>query len=74
MEPLSLKTQDGKIWIEQARTGDHGGLIVIDVSQAQVLKEWIGEAEIAVNASTESRRSGQPGTSRQQRDAPLTIA
>ena len=44
MEPLTVKTHEGKIWIEQQDIGDGVPTVVIDPAQVPVLIEWLKEA------------------------------
>lgn len=44
MEPVSVTTKNGQIWIEQEVMGSDDSGIVIDPSQVPTLIEWLREA------------------------------
>jgi hypothetical protein len=43
MEPVSVKTHEGKIWIEQSELGDEIS-IILDPAQVPTLIQWLEEA------------------------------
>jgi hypothetical protein len=43
MEPLSVRTHDGQIWIEQSHSGEDSG-VMINPAQVPILVEWLREA------------------------------
>jgi hypothetical protein len=52
MEPLTVSTKDGQIWIEQSENGEDCG-VMIAVDQVPILVKWLQEAAAELHSEKE---------------------
>ena len=67
MEPLSVSTRGGQIWIEQEVVGEEHG-VAIYPDQIPVLIEWLNEAAAEIAAETKARAGSSAGVPVTTRD------
>jgi hypothetical protein len=59
MEPVSVSTKSGSVWIKQNYDSGEDGIVVVDPSQVPTLVQWLQEA--AAELELEERSTALTG-------------